>query len=217
MGYHKRLKIQSDWGYPVLSDAERVEFLAETTEYLSRFFTQPEVTFEGKHIVAKNAPGAPFVNRKPRFLIGGGRASVLKIAARHADLWDGLAIWTYGAGKGEEIGEYYRRKEAVLVEECRAIGRDPAEITRCLTAYAAVATSVEEAEAIAAERTPYIPDRPQIVGTPDTAVAFLLAAYRLGVRDIQIVPVTRGGNEALLQLIATNGRDVAPALRAALK
>lgn len=217
IGYHKRLQRQADWGYPVRTDEQRLAYFGELLEYLARFFTQEYVTFEGEFIHAKDAWISPAVGRKPRFLIGGGRASILPYVAKYADLWDGVAIWNFGAKEGETPDEYYRRKEQALVDECGKIGRDPAAITRCVTAYAALAPTAAEAEAIADERTPFIPARPTIIGTAQAAVDAIVAAYGRGAREVQIVPVTRGGDEAHRAFIRMVGEEVRPGVLAAVR
>ncbi len=217
IGYHKRLQRQAEWGYPVRTDEQRLAYFGEVLEYLTRFFTQEHVTFEGQFIQAKDAWVSPFVGRKPRFLIGGGRASILPFVAKYADLWDGVAIWNFGAREGETPEQYYRRKEQVLVDECAKVGRDPAAITRCVTVYAALAPTAAEAGAIADEQTPYIPARPTIIGTAQAAVDAIVAAYGRGAREVQIVPVTRGGHEAHLDFIRIVGEEVRPGVLAAIQ
>src|SRR5207247_9171595 len=88
----------------------------ETCAALKRLWTEERVTFEGKHVVVRDALCEPKPVRRPPILIGGGGERVLMgIAARHADSWHNLAAFQGDLGaQGEAL---HRR--------CREIGRDP--------------------------------------------------------------------------------------------
>src|SRR5262249_41189486 len=84
--------------------------------------------------------------RQPPLLIGGGGEKVLlRLAARHADIWNNLAVHQADLGA----------KVAKLHEHCAAIGRDPAEITvsqQCMVvigeSHADAKTKIERAQQI---------------------------------------------------------------------
>lgn len=61
----------------------------------------------------------PPTRRIPVLVGGGGEKVTLRLAAQHADIW-------HGFGDAEVL----TRKNAILDEHCRAVGRDPAEIER---------------------------------------------------------------------------------------
>src|SRR5690606_10483552 len=99
----------------------RLEQLAEAVELLRRMWGEEDaVTFEGKHFQATNVVTQPKPERQPRLLIGGsGQKVTMRIAAKHADIWNNLA------GHQDNIA----RKVEVLRAHCEAVGRDPSEIT----------------------------------------------------------------------------------------
>src|SRR5262247_2912657 len=77
------------YGCPFPPIGERLRALDETAEVLKRMWTEPQVTFEGKHVVVRDAMCEPKPPRRPPILIGGGGEKVLlRIAARHADIWN---------------------------------------------------------------------------------------------------------------------------------
>lgn len=59
----------------------------------------------------------------PVLIGGGGERKTLRVVARHADIWHSFAD-----------AEEFRRKDAILAEHCSAVGRDPREITRSVSA-----------------------------------------------------------------------------------
>jgi probable F420-dependent oxidoreductase len=65
---------------------------------------------------------APVHGRIPILVGGGGEKVTLRIAAQHADLWNGFGP-----------PEQWRAKNAVLDGWCRRVGRDPAEIERTVS------------------------------------------------------------------------------------
>src|SRR6185503_4505003 len=81
------------FGLPFPSVQERLLALEETAVALKRLWTEPAVTFEGRHVVLRDAMCEPKPIRRPPILIGGGGERVLlRIAARHADVWNNLAV-----------------------------------------------------------------------------------------------------------------------------
>jgi probable F420-dependent oxidoreductase len=70
--------------------------------------------------IARMAVGNPPPTRRIPILVGGGGEKVtLRIAAQHADIW-------HGFGDAETL----ERKNRILDDHCRRLGRDPGEIER---------------------------------------------------------------------------------------
>ena len=77
------------YGIPFPSAGDRVEMLDEALQIMESLFTNTRTTFHGAHYDLEDAPFAPKpVQEKLPVLIGGKRPRMLKVIARHADLWD---------------------------------------------------------------------------------------------------------------------------------
>ena len=103
------------YGCPFPSLRERMRALDESAEILKRLWTEERVTFEGKHYSVKDVICEPKPVRRPPILVGGGGERVLMgIAARHADIWNNLAV--FQGRLGEKVEALERR--------CDELGRD---------------------------------------------------------------------------------------------
>jgi F420-dependent oxidoreductase-like protein len=115
------MKVEHDgYGIPLPSARERLDRLDEALQVVKLLFTERRANFQGTYYQLNNALCEPKPIQKPypHLLVGGsGEKRTLRIAAKHADEWNG------------EIGPSgMRHKIAVLHEHCRAVGRDPSEI-----------------------------------------------------------------------------------------
>jgi alkanesulfonate monooxygenase SsuD/methylene tetrahydromethanopterin reductase-like flavin-dependent oxidoreductase (luciferase family) len=113
------------YGVPLVAPGEAVRDLAESLPIIRRMWTEDEpFDFAGRSIRLAGAVCEPKPVQKPHppILIGGIGDRVLRIVAEHAD------IWNYPGVPDDE----FRRRDAVLGEQCAAIGRDPAGITRSM-------------------------------------------------------------------------------------
>lgn len=87
---------------------ERMRALDETAEILKRLWTEERVTFTGRHFSVEDVVCEPKPLRRPPILIGGGGERVLMgIVARHADIWNNLAV--FQAQLGEKVAALQRR------------------------------------------------------------------------------------------------------------
>jgi len=94
---------------------ERMRALEETVEILTRLWSEPKASYEGRYFSVKDAICEPKPLRKPPILIGGGGERVLMgIAARHADTWNNLAVFQPQLGA----------KVEALRRRCAGVGRD---------------------------------------------------------------------------------------------
>jgi F420-dependent oxidoreductase-like protein len=98
---------------------ERMRALDETAQILKALWTEERVNFAGKHFTMKDAVCEPKPIRRPPILIGGGGERVLMgIAARHADIWNNMAV-SHAQLPG---------KIEALRKRCDEVGRDPATL-----------------------------------------------------------------------------------------
>ncbi len=104
----------TSYGLPFPALGERMRALEETAEILKRLWTEERATFEGRHFSVKDAICEPKPVRRPPILIGGGGEKVLMgIVARHADIWNNLAVFQPQLGA----------KIEALRRRCAEVGR----------------------------------------------------------------------------------------------
>lgn len=103
---------------------ERLERLEEAAILCRSLFDEPRTTHHGRHYRLTDAVAAPKPRQRhlPLLIGGGGERRTMRIAARHADIWN-----TFGSPAS--IG----RKIGLLHRYCAEIGRDPPAITRTVS------------------------------------------------------------------------------------
>ena len=98
---------------------DRLAQLDEGIQLMRRMWSEPQVTFSGRHFHTEDVYCEPKPARRPPIMIGGGGGKVLlRLVARHADIWNNLAV------NLDQLGA----KSDVLRRHCDAVGRDPATI-----------------------------------------------------------------------------------------
>jgi F420-dependent oxidoreductase-like protein len=103
------------YGLPFPKTGERLRALDEALTILKGLWTEEKTSFEGRHFRVKDAFCEPKPVRPPRILVGGGGERVLMgIAARHADVWNNMAVFQ---------GQLARKVDA-LRRRCDELGRD---------------------------------------------------------------------------------------------
>jgi F420-dependent oxidoreductase-like protein len=122
---------------------ERVERLDEAVRLIKQLWTQRLSDFDGRYYTLRAAPFAPKPLQKPHppFLIGGSSPSVLALAAREADCWNGLGSQAFVARSLERLDAC-----------CAAIGRDPKTLERSLWTDFSLTDSEAESDAVIAQR-----------------------------------------------------------------
>ena len=108
-------------GIPLFAPGERIRRLDEACDLIKLLFTQRTTDYEGRYYQLRDARCEPKPVQRPYppFVIGGGGERLtLRVAARHAD------VWNFAGGPAEE----FARKAGILHEHCAAVGRDPAAI-----------------------------------------------------------------------------------------
>jgi alkanesulfonate monooxygenase SsuD/methylene tetrahydromethanopterin reductase-like flavin-dependent oxidoreductase (luciferase family) len=94
---------------------ERMRALDEAAGILKRMWSEQKVTFHGEYFTVEDVLCEPKPLRRPPILIGGGGERVLMgIVARHADIWNNLAVFQ------PQLGE----KVEALRRRCDEVGRD---------------------------------------------------------------------------------------------
>ncbi len=108
-----------EWG----SVTERSERLGEALEIVTRMFTEPVTTFEGRHYQVHDLPNLPQPVQRPHPPIhigGAGPKLTLPLVARYGDVWN---VPTYALDRIEPLMR-------VLEAECDRIDRDPRSVRR---------------------------------------------------------------------------------------
>jgi alkanesulfonate monooxygenase SsuD/methylene tetrahydromethanopterin reductase-like flavin-dependent oxidoreductase (luciferase family) len=105
--------VQTGCAYPPLR--ERLRALEETAQILKALWTEEKPSFAGQHFSITEAVCEPKPSVRPQILVGGGGEKVLMgIAARHADIWNNMAV--FQAQLPAKIDALKRR--------CDEVGRD---------------------------------------------------------------------------------------------
>jgi alkanesulfonate monooxygenase SsuD/methylene tetrahydromethanopterin reductase-like flavin-dependent oxidoreductase (luciferase family) len=159
---------------------ERLRWLGEALPIMRGMLHGERPTATGPRYAAKavrNDP-MPIQERLPLLIGGGGEQVTLKLVAKYGD--------ANNVGGGIEN---VKRKEAILVQHCETVGRDPAEIERT-TGLGQVIIRDSRAEAvrvqreIAARNGAAEPWKDQPVGTPEDVVEKLAPLLEIGYRHL---------------------------------
>ena len=103
------------YGMPFPSLGKRMQALDETVQVLKALWTEERVSFDGEHCQLRDAVCEPKPVRRPPILVGGSGEKVLMgIAARHADIWNNMAVTQ---------GQLAQKVEA-LRKRCDEVERD---------------------------------------------------------------------------------------------
>lgn len=171
---------RTQYGLPHPPGRVRLEMLEETATVLRGLWDGGPFSFQGKHFQLEDAYLRPApVQRRLPLVFGGAGPELLRIAARHADVWNSLLAHP----------DDYRDRCATLERHCAAAGRDPGEIRRSMTFRALLVEREDELPARLADlRRSYPPDSPVwpeyvVFGTPEQCVAALQPYLALGVTD----------------------------------
>lgn len=114
------------FGYPLGDRKMRLGRFTEGLEVVSHLLRDDKpVSFQGKFYTLHDAEILPRPGRT-RLLVGGnGRTRTLPLAARYADIWNGVQL-----GPGQ-----FRELSAILDAELRAAGRDPRSVKRTAATF----------------------------------------------------------------------------------
>jgi len=159
---------------------ERLRWLAEALPIMRGMLDGAEPTATGPRYRSQHTRNDPLPLQAhlPICVGGGGEQVTLKLVAKYADMNN------VGGGVAS-----VRRKEAILVRHCEAVGRDPAEIERT-TGIGTVFIRDDAAEAERLFRAAFDHNRvatrwtDQPVGTPEQVAEKLAPLVELGYRHL---------------------------------
>lgn len=110
------------FGFEFPPVGQRLDRLADAAAICRGLLDGSSVTHAGhwfSAVDARNDP-APVQPRLPLAIGGSGEKRTLRIVAQYADIWNA----------DQDDPESFRRRNGILDEHCRAVGRDPASIER---------------------------------------------------------------------------------------
>jgi probable F420-dependent oxidoreductase len=143
------------FGFPYPKPSVRIAQMAEGLQVIKRLWGAQRASFEGEFYRLTNAPHAPKPAPRPRIMLGGGGAKLLRVAAAEADVVN--IIPPSGGAKGkidiEDALKFdeaeFRRRVDLLATQCKEIGRNFADIELSGMVYVLIAKTETEAETMA--------------------------------------------------------------------
>ena len=166
------------FGYDFPPARVRVEQLEEALQIMKALWTEPKVTFLGKHYRVQDAACEPKPDPLPPIMIGAFKPKMLRITARYADEWNVSSTGIRG----------YQRLAEDFARACAEVGRDPATVQRSCGGGCACMPTQAEAERIAGTRYSAInlEDDFGFVGTPQQIVEQMKPFIDLGVSSFMV-------------------------------
>ncbi len=118
-------------GIEVWENRERVKRFKEIVEIIDAMLRDRVTNYHGQYYTITEALNNPAPIQKPRppLVIASIGESTLKIAARHADVWNTYAGWNLTP---KQTTDFLIQRNEMLDEMCAQIGRNPKLITRSL-------------------------------------------------------------------------------------
>ncbi len=189
-------------GYEFPSMGTRLRQLEESLQILKAMFTENRATFKGRYYSVDDAPNNPKPVQKPHppITIGGaGEKVMLRLVAQYADRWNCPAGY-----------RDFKKTLAALHGHCRAVGRDPAQITvseQLMVCIGANQAEVDQKWAMAKGRKPF--SFTAVKGTPDQVIAQLRERVAWGITMFTIM----FADMAPPQTVELFAREVVPAFK----
>ena len=187
-------------GYEFPSVGTRLRQLEEGLQILKAMFTENRATFKGRYYTVTDAPNNPKPVQKPHppIMIGGaGEKVMLRLVAKYADRWNCPAGY-----------RDFKKTLGVLHEHCRAVARDPKEITVSEQLMLCIGANKAEADQkweIAKGRKPF--SFTAVKGTPDEVIKQLRERVAWGITMFTIM----FADMAPPQTVELFAREVMPA------
>ena len=187
-------------GYEFPSVGTRLRQLEEGLQILKAMFTENRATFKGRYYTVTDAPNNPKPVQKPHppIMIGGaGEKVMLRLVAKYADRWNCPAGY-----------RDFKKTLGVLHEHCRAVARDPKEITvseQLMVCIGANKAEVDQKWEMAKGRKPF--SFTAVKGTPDEVIKQLRERVSWGITMFTIM----FADMAPPQTVELFAREVMPA------
>jgi alkanesulfonate monooxygenase SsuD/methylene tetrahydromethanopterin reductase-like flavin-dependent oxidoreductase (luciferase family) len=174
---------------------DRVARFGEYVEIVDRLLSQEETTYKGRFYRADRAALRPRPVQSPRppLIVAALGPVMLRLAARHADIWNSLSFAKTFEAQMEET----RGRIATIDAACAALGRDPATLRRSYLMFDP--TSRASGGVIA------------YYESEETFVRMVRDVTTLGITDVALYHPMLDRQMPMFERIA---RDVVPALRA---
>lgn len=120
-------------GVPFASAAERIARLEESLMLMRQLWTEPSTTLHGRFFEVAEAPMVASEPVWPSILVGGGGASMMRLAGRVADIVSILprqrtGDWSVTDSLADSTLEHMAQKAAWVRDSAEASNRDPTEI-----------------------------------------------------------------------------------------
>lgn len=169
------------YGYEWPDAPDRLRELEESIELLKAFWTQERVTYTGEYVQVNDATCQPHPTQDPYppiMIGGGGEEFTLRIAAKHADLWN---FWG-----PVDVMEH---KLDVLEQHCDTYGTSYEDITKSWFSRCIIAPTEAETHQLLEQVPRFKPDQIAddefaLVGTPEEIRAQLDEFVALGIEEI---------------------------------
>ena len=166
------------FGIPFRTVRERLEALDESCRILKALLAGEKVTLEGKYYSVKDAVcrPVPLQAKVPIMIAGEGRNVLLRIVARHADMWNAV-------GSPEKMADLGR----VIARHCDKERRDPAEIEKTVMMPICYTTDEDRQSMMAGllaatfSLDPALARRQMMIGSRDECLETIDAYTRAGV------------------------------------
>ena len=110
------------YGIPLPAPGKRVRMLDEALTVIDGLLTNDRYTFNGEYYQIDDAPFAPKAVGSLPILVGGKRPKMLRVVAKHADMWDSSGT-----------PEVHLERIEELKRACDEVGRDYSEIRHSMS------------------------------------------------------------------------------------
>lgn len=196
------------YGWEMPAPADRVREVEESVQIIRRMWTEDAPSFDGRYHRISEAICEPKPISQPSppiLLAGAGEQLMLRVVAKHADIWNGAGA-----------ADVYRHKMDVVDRYCEEIDRDPESLIRSTNLNIVIGTTAEKARRRADQ---LIDENPMmarvfehaIIGDTETVVERTNQLIEIGARWF-VTYFWETNLEAQFESIEQFGQEVLPLL-----